>query len=143
LGLDDDHLDNIPLKISGYILMADGIVKLTASEFLLSLVENLKELEYAGYDPESEMTSRLAAEYVMVPAIARAQRVTITLGSKKRVALFASPKRTSSGYYETRKPLDIYPEFDLRAEVEGPSTEVTYVVTGRADSIVNLLIFRY
>ena len=34
---------------------------------------------------------------------------------------------------DTRMPLEIYPEYDLKTEVEHPLTKETVVVTGRAD----------
>jgi hypothetical protein len=92
----------------------------------------MQELQDAGYDTDSETTSRLAAEYVIVPAIALARKLTNTVSSAKRVSLSApaTPRRSDG---DSPKPLNIYPEFDLRATVEDKSTGVTYMVTGRAD----------
>ncbi|KAN0074168.1 hypothetical protein V8E54_008105 [Elaphomyces granulatus] len=113
LTLDESHLEAIPSRISEYtLIMADCIVN---TEPFLCLEENLQKLQNAGYDTDSEITSRPAAEYIMVPAIARARKLTNTVRSAKRVSLSA-------------------PATPRRSDGDSPKSRISrYMVTGRAD----------
>jgi hypothetical protein len=91
-------------------------------------------LRDAAYDFENEAACRLAADCLLVPAIAQARRNMglVNTNKKSRSSLPTTPIRHSRAD-DSRKPLEIYLECELRTEIKHPDTHETYVVTGRAD----------
>ncbi|OXV05201.1 hypothetical protein Egran_07031 [Elaphomyces granulatus] len=96
----------------------------------------LRLLEEAGYDFGVEATCRLAADCLIVPAAAQARKNMGLLGTHKttHLSLPTTPTCHPRGNDDDiRMPLEIYPECDLKTEVQDPLTKETVVVTGRAD----------
>jgi hypothetical protein len=77
------------------------------------LEEYLQLLRDVGYDFENETTCRIAADYLIVSAVAEVRKNMGMVGKNKTLGPFlpATPTRFSESPYEdSHKPIEIYPE---------------------------------